>query len=81
MLNLSYTDCKTTKKKKEAGQICRAKKPDRKSSEINFARKFVYYAPTTDKEVSSSLAKAKGERGGEGNFIESPLCAENSSSF
>lgn len=51
------------KKKRGAGQICRAKK-DRKSSEINFARKFVYYAPTTDKEVSSSLAKGKGERGG-----------------
>lgn len=36
------------------------RKKDRKSSEINFARKFVYYAPTTDKEVSSSLGKGKG---------------------
>lgn len=44
-------------KKREGG----SGKKDRKSSEINFARKFVYYAPTTDKEVSSSLGKGAGE--------------------
>lgn len=64
-------------KAREIGGNMQWQKNQKKSSEINFARKFVYYAPTSDKEVSSSLDREAGQRvrGAESNFIESPLCA------